>query len=92
MMSSKLASALKPSSTARLGGEIARPTRHDIFDERIGLAADAGGHLLARNLLQGGDLLTDRHRQAGHGERPPGADLVRIEAGGVLKKADGGPR
>src|SRR5216684_2045600 len=54
--------------------EITRPAADDADNERIRLALDAGGDLVARHPLQRGDLFADGRGQAGHGEIAARAD------------------
>src|ERR1017187_4266050 len=66
--------------------EIARPAGDDAHDERIRLAPDARGDLVARHPLQRGDLFADRRRQAGHGEVAARADHRGIEGRGMQQE------
>ena len=60
MMSSKLASARKPSASAALRVEVARPAVDDAHDGRVGLTPDQLHRLLAGDAPQRLDLLADR--------------------------------
>src|SRR5690349_12006102 len=71
------------------GVEIARPAVDDTDDKGIGLALDARGDLLARNALQGRDLLADRSGKPRHGEIAARPNRCQIHSGGMLEKTDG---
>src|SRR5215467_11628852 len=70
------------------GLEITRPAVDDAHDERIGLALDARGDLLARDALECRDLLSDGRRQAGHGQAAARACGGKIHGRGMLEEAD----
>ena len=59
------------------GLEAVRPAVDDAHHQRIGLAADAGGDLVAGDPPQRFDLLGDGAGHAGHGEVDAGAELSR---------------
>src|SRR5215472_16216205 len=66
------------------------PAGNDSLDELVRLAADARGHLVPGNTVQGLDLLTDRARHARHREVDARAELLARKARSVDEKADGG--
>src|ERR1700746_343219 len=71
-----------------LGLEITRPAVDNADNERIGLALDACGDLLARNPFQRRDLLAAGRGQAGHRERAARADGSEIHGAGMQQEAD----
>ena len=87
MISSNDASARKPSASARRRIEPARPAGDDAGDQRIGLAADAGGDLVAGDPAQRGDLLGHGAADARHGEIDARPELRRVEPRGMNEKA-----
>src|SRR6185437_7880480 len=70
------------------GVETARPAGDDALDQRIGLAADARGDLVAGDALQGRDLLADRDRDARHGQVDAVAELLPRQPYGVEEEPD----
>src|SRR5262245_60320093 len=66
-----------------LRSEVARPACDDLLDEGVGPTADAGHHLVAGDLREGGDLLADGDGETRHGQGAARADLGEVEAGGM---------
>src|SRR6266704_1293481 len=80
--------AAKPESQRAARIEPSRPAGNNAGDKRVGLAANAGRHLVAGDPTQGGDLLGDRAAYAGHRDIDARAQLGGIEAGGMDKESD----
>ena len=72
--------------------EPARPAGHDARNQRVRLAADAGGGRVAGNPAQGGDLFGDGAAHARHGEIHARSELLACQAGGMDEESDGGAR
>src|SRR3954462_16024362 len=74
------------------GLEISRPAGDDADDERVGLAPDPRGDLVAGHALERRDLLADGGRQAGHGEVAAGTRGGAIHGRGMDEETHGGAR
>ena len=91
-MSSKLDLGLEAQFASALRLEVARPAGDDLHDRFVGLAADAGHHLVARHLAQRLDLFAHRAGHAGQRHVAAVAELGRIHRRGMDQEADGSAR